>query len=258
VKRNRTVNIKPNSIGPDVGAVIAVMIAAALLSGCNLGAPYNPNQVYGSGNVITEQRSISGVSEVVLKTSGDLTVEQNGTEALSVEGEDNILPLITTAVSGNRLTIDVKSGSSFSNSRPLRFHLSVKDIDYLSTTGSGNIGMSGVQSDRLQTEVAGSGNVTLTNVTAQNYTAKTTGSGGITASGSVEHQGVTGMGSGTYDGHDLQSKSAEVNLSGSGSATVRVSDTLDASVNGSGSVHYIGDPKVTAQDHGSGEIAKVR
>lgn len=251
-------NIKSSRIGPVVGAVVAVTIVMGLLSGCTVGELDNPNTVRGSGNVTTEQRPISGVSEVVLTTSGDLTVEQNGTEALTVEGEDNILPLITTEVSGSRLTISTKNGSSFSTTRPLRFHLSVKDIVYLGTIGSGNIGMAGAHTDQLQTETAGSGNVTVSDVTAQNYSAKTGGSGGITASGNVDIQGVTGIGSGNYDGSDLQSKSAKVDLIGSGNATLSVSDALDASVGGSGSVRYIGNPKVTSKDYGSGEIAKMR
>jgi hypothetical protein len=258
VEKYSTLKIKSGKIGRQAVAVIAVVIAVGLLSACTFGAPDNPNMVVGSGNVITEQRPVSAVSEVMLTTSGDLTVEQNGTEALTVEGEDNIVPLITTEVSGNRLTIGTKDGASFSNTRPLRFQLSVKVIGYIGNSGSGNISMSGVESNQLKTEVNGSGNVTLTDVAAQEYTTNINGSGGIVASGSVQSQDVKGIGSGNYDGSNLQSKSATVNLSGSGDATLKVSDTLDASVNGSGSVRYTGNPKVTSQVHGSGQVTQER
>jgi 3D (Asp-Asp-Asp) domain-containing protein len=251
-------NTRIRRTGPMIAAFIAVVTTIGLLGGCTVGAPDNPNMVRGSGHVITEQRQVSDLSEVVLTMSGNLTIEQNGTEAFTMEGEDNILPLITTEVSGNRLTIGTRSGASFSTTRSLRFYLSVKSISYICATGSGNIGMAGAQGNQLRTETTGSGNVTLTSVAAKSYTAKTTGSGGITASGSAESQDVTGTGSGDYDGRDLQSKSAKVALSGSGNATVKVSDTLDASVSGSGSVRYIGDPAVTRQDQGSGEITKLR
>jgi hypothetical protein len=256
--------ISISRIGPFTVAVIVVVIAIGLLSGCSLGAQNNGNNgnngdmVVGSGKVITEQRPVSEVSEVVLATRGDLTIDQNGTEALTVEGEDNILPLITTEVSGNRLTIRTKDGPDFNNTRPLRYRLSVKAINYIGAASSGNIGMAGVQSDQLTTEVTGSGNVTLTNVAGQDYTASTGGSGVTTVSGNVVSEDITGVGSGNYDGSSLQSKSATVNLSGSGNATVRVSDTLNTTVNGNGSVHYIGNPKVTSQVHGSGQITQSR
>jgi hypothetical protein len=232
-------------------------VVAALLSGCTPGTT-NPNIVRGSGHVITEARQVSGLREVTLAISGDLIIAQGGTESLSIEGEDNIVPLITTEVAGNKLTIGVENSTSFSNSKPLRFYLSVRNIAYVRTAGSGDIQLSGFEGDKLRVETSGSGRVTVTGITAGVVSARTTGSGDIAISGEVESQAVTCSASGGYEGRDMQSKSAKVELSGSGDAVVRVSDTLDASVRGSGSIRFIGSPTVTTYDSGSGEVEQVR
>jgi hypothetical protein len=242
------------------GHVISILASVAVawsLAGCTVGAD-NMNLVRGSGKVINELRQVSGLNEVVLAMSGDLIIKQDGTEALTIEGEDNIVPLISTEVNARRLTIRILDNGSFSNTKPLRFHLSVKDLTYISATGSGNINTQGLKSDNLKLETMGSGNITASNISADSCTAVTSGSGNIVASGKANSLDVTGTGSGSYEGKDLEGKSANVTLSGSGNATVRVSDTLDASVSGSGSVRYIGDPAVTRRDSGSGEIVKVK
>lgn len=249
-------NVNIHEFGHAFRSVVAVVVVG-LLAGCTAGT-LNPNIVRGSGNVINESRQVSGLNEVVLTMSGDLTIEQNGTEALTIEGEDNIVPLITTEVTGNRLTISTKGTTGFSTTKPLRFQLSVKDLAHIRASGSGNISMQGLNSDRLGVETTGSGDITAKDIAASTVTARTSGSGNIVVAGKAESLDITGTGSGNYMGRDLQSKSAKVVLSGSGDATVRVSDTLDATVSGSGSVRYIGDPTVTRHDSSSGEIVQVK
>ena len=147
-------------------------LAAALivwsLAGCTV-TTNNPNMVRGSGNVITEPRQVSRLSEVVLTISGDLIINEDGTEALTIEGEDNITPLITTEVKNNRLTIGTGQSTSFSNTKPLRFHLSVKSLSYICATGSGNISAQGINSNELKIETTGSGNITAKNISAENF-----------------------------------------------------------------------------------------
>jgi hypothetical protein len=50
----------------------------------------------GSGNVITESRVVSGSDEILLSGSGEVVVDVDGTESLTIEAEDNIMPLLTT------------------------------------------------------------------------------------------------------------------------------------------------------------------
>jgi len=50
---------------------------------------------------------------------------------------------------------------------------------------------------------------------------------------------------------------AVVTLSSMGSATVRVSGTLDVTISGSGTVYYIGNPVITSNITGTGSLQKI-
>jgi hypothetical protein len=66
---------------------------------------------------------------------------------------------------------------------------------------------------------------------------------------------VTVSGSGEYAGSDLATQQTEVEVSGSGNAKVNVTDSLTATVTGSGNVTYTGNPAQVQQDSsGSGDI----
>jgi hypothetical protein len=63
-------------------------------------------------------------------------------------------------------------------------------------------------------------------------------------------------GVGSFNGEDLKVKQAKVRNKGVGSAVVNVSEQLDASILGLGSIEYIGSPQVTESVKGLGEIKK--
>ena len=50
---------------------------------------------------------------------------------------------------------------------------------------------------------------------------------------------------------------ATITVGGTGRATIRVSETLDARVSGAGSVAYIGEPSVSQDVSAAGKVTKV-
>ena len=87
------------------------------------------------------------------------------------------------------------------------------------------------------------------------------GSGSVTLDGSSVSLDLMMDGSGDFSGEDLRTQKASASIAGSGSAWMFVTDTLRASVSGSGGLTYAGDPVQVATDvTGSGtvEIAAPR
>ena len=64
-------------------------------------------------------------------------------------------------------------------------------------------------------------------------------------------------GSGELDLLEVRARSARIDVSGSGGATVQVSERLDAKVSGSGDVRYRGQPVVQADVSGSGDVERI-
>jgi Putative auto-transporter adhesin, head GIN domain len=233
--------------------ILSVLTLAAL--GCSLVSAGPINGVIGSGKVVQETRSVSGFNQIELAVSGDVYVQQGETESLTIEGEDNILPLITTEVQGSRLVIGSKPAISINVMRSLVFHITVKDLRGLKISGSGNFNVGQVQTSDMDLQISGSGQISLDGLTAQSLNASIGGSGTIQVSaGSVAKQSIEIPGSGNFNAGQLQSQTAMVRLDGSGNATVWVTDRLNVAVNGSGNVDYYGSPQVSSTINGSGNV----
>jgi hypothetical protein len=206
-----------------------------------------------AGAQTTQQRTISGVTAVRVLTSGDLTITPGTTETLSVTAGENQMAGLTSQVIDGTLILD-NTSNDFSDGR-ISYALTVPPLVAVELSGSGGADGVGVLTGDAQITVTGSGDATLTGLDLAGVTVDMTGSGDVTLAGSASSQQVTVTGSGTYQADELTSERADVRLSGSGDAAVDVTGTLTATVTGSGSVTYTGNPTDIKQSStGSGEV----
>jgi hypothetical protein len=215
---------------------ISVLLTATV--SCNISV------VRGSGNVISEDRAVSGFSKVLISGSGEIFIEQGDEESLTIKAEDNIIPLITTEVSGDTLNISHGPGPIVTNTKSIEIYLRVKDLDSISTSGSANINCSGLSTSNLIINTTGSGNVVISNLENDSIDIGSSGSGNFTLAGNTNSLKISTNGSGGCDAENLKSKDCIIDVNGSGNITVNVSDTLDASIDGSGNISYSGNPTV--------------
>ncbi len=206
----------------------------AVLSACTGMFP----GVHGSGKVISEPRTVSGFTTVSMGGDGRLTIEQTGTESLTVTTDDNLLPYIRTEVNGGTLELGLKDMTNVEPTNGVEFRLTVKSLDGLRISGSGRANAKNLSTDNLHVRISGSGNVA--------------------AQGAADRIDLDISGSGDFDGTTLRAKQADVRVSGSGGVIVNASDTLDANVSGSGSVRYVGAPHVSQHVSGSGSVERVK
>ena len=183
---------------------------------------------------VTESRDVSGFTGVALTSIGDLHIEQTGTESLTIEADADVLPQLTSNVSSGILELGVAPGTTIATSRRIIYRLTVATLDSIAVSGAGDATASDLRADRLTVEVSGAGEIIL--------------------AGTVNSQAVTISGTGDYNGEDLQSATAKVTIDAAGNAVLQVSDRLDATVSGVGSLEYIGDPQVTKDISGVGSV----
>ena len=199
----------------------------ALLAGCG---------VRGSGVMATETRPVSGFSEVALSGSGDVHIAQTGQESLTIEAEDNLLPLLETYVDGSTLVLRVRPNTSIRPTRTIRYRVTVAQLDGASISGSGSIRAEGVDSQRFRSSISGSGSATL--------------------AGRARAIDLSISGSGSYDASRLEAETGRFSISGSGSGVVNASEELDVSISGSGSIEVVGKPWVEQHISGSGRVSR--
>lgn len=218
------------------------------------------NATRGSGKTATETREVSGFSAVQLGWLGDLAITQGNTEGLTIEAEDNILPLISTRVDGGILIIELVDSASEGAVIPtqsVKYNLQVKDLKSIDLSGAGNISAPALESEKLRLTLGGAGKVDLKQVKTQELEATSSGAGSLTLEGIADSQSVNMSGLGNYSAEDLQSNDAVVAISGAGNATVWTAKTLDVNISGAGSVSYYGSPEVTQSISGVGSVKSL-
>jgi hypothetical protein len=243
-------------------AVWPLALAAALFAGgCSnddgdvLGG--GETEIVGNGVVISESRPVNGVFGVRLESIGTLHVEQGSSETLRVEADENILPYIVTAMSGATLEIRTEPGFELIPTR-IDFYLTVVDLDRIELAGLGRIEVADLVTSALNLENTGAGEIDLSNLTANELSVNHSGLAQIRVKGQVNGQNVELTGLGDYEAGELASSEVEVLITGAGSVTVRVSLSLTATITGTGSVYYYGDPPtIDFTDSGTGELVHL-
>jgi hypothetical protein len=232
---------------------LAVMVSAGAV-GCHDAGWTSLAVRRGSGVVASEERKIGEIDSIVLDGAADVEVTVGGEPSLTIEADDNLLTTIATTVEGNQLTISTME--NYSTNLGVRVYVTCPRLRSLVLNGAGDITTNEVASEDLEVTVNGSGNI-WTSPSVKRLSAEITGSGNVKGKGSADTLEAKVSGSGSLDSEDLIAKNATIELSGSGSATVKVTDLLDADVSGSGSISYHGNPTVTSSVSGSGRLARV-
>jgi hypothetical protein len=124
-------------------------------------------------------------------------------------------------------------------------------------SGSGDINLKG-KCGSFDSDVSGSGKVELAMAIAGTADFSVSGSGKIIASGSSDAVKTNISGSGKVLAANLQTNRCDVRISGSGDVEINVKNELDATISGSGTVSYKGNPnKVNSNASGSGSVRKM-
>jgi len=214
--------------------------------------------VKGSGKVVTAVRSVSGFNRIDLSGIGQLFIEVGEEEALDIEAEDNLLQYIETDVSGDTLTIGIKSGTSIQPTREINYYLTVIDLESISVSGAGNVQTDALSSSDFLIRISGAGNIDIERLDANNLDVNISGLGNLDINGGqVDTQDIDISGSGNFDAVEMESSEAGIHLSGLGGASVWVTGKLDADISGAGSVKYKGNPTVKSNVTGLGSINKI-
>jgi len=208
--------------------VISLVVLAA---GCHHG---RFAEISGSGKRELQKRNVAPFTSISAEGAFTIEVTCQKDQSLEVEGDDNVLEFVTADVSGNILRL--KNTKNFSTNEPVKFRISVPNLEGLSVNGAGRIDVKNVNNDKFEID--------------------TNGAPTIVVSGTTKVIDVGANGAGKVDAHNLHASRGVVDSKGVARVDLDVSDQLDATVNGPSTVTYKGDPVVNKTIHGPGKIEK--
>lgn len=234
------------------------MLSAAFISiGCDVLDP----AVKGSGKVDVEKRQVAPFTGIAVDGSADVTVTYGTEQRVEITTDDNILPIITTEVSDRVLNIDSKE--SYSTSYGVSVAITIPTLVSIEIDGSGDVGVEGTQLENrpvenFKVEIDGSGDVRISGLSATNVSAEIEGSGDITIAGTGVKLKAKVEGSGNIGADMFQVLNGTVWVEGSGDVRVYATESLEATVSGSGDIYYRGNPpRLNTSVTGSGDIIKL-
>ena len=210
---------------------LLLLLIPILVTGCHQG---RYSQLRGSGKRVVQKREVPSFASI--STEGAFTIEVTCQKnpSLEVEGDDNVLSLVTAEVSNNVLRL--RNTGNYSPSEPVKFRISVPNLDGLSVSGAGKIDIKGMNNDKFEIDASGAPTISV--------------------AGNTKVIDIDTSGAGKIDTHNLHASRGVVDSKGVSKVDVDVADQLDVTISGPSSVTYKGDPVVNKTIHGPGKVEK--
>ena len=216
--------------------------------------------IKGSGNIVSKEIPISDYTEIEVGGVAEIVYEQQTVREpyFQINVDDNILPLLDIKVENNKLIIKTKDNSSISPSR-FKVYTNSNNLGKIKLAGSGEVHLKGeVNSKDLKIELAGSGDIVADSLYCDRFDMSIAGSGTARLRGASNNSSFSVAGSGDIKGYNFSVDKLSTSIAGSGDVQITVGSSLTASIAGSGSLRYQGNPEVVdTKVAGSGEIKKV-
>lgn len=241
-----------------VAAALAAGLAATATPSMAAGWSFGGERVEGNGKVQRQVRQVSHFTGLALEVPGKLELRMGDSEGLSIEGDDNVLPLIETVVENGTLKIRPSKRNLSLRTRNLKIVVNARQIERLALGGSGSVHADALRAPRLNVDLGGSGDIDVRTLDSDAVSVSVGGSGDFKAgAGRARKLSVSIGGSGTVDMGGVQVDDASISVAGSGEATVWARNALSSTIAGSGDVRYYGDPRVSKSIVGSGDVRRI-
>ena len=233
--------------------LFAVLAAAFLIQSCTeiMGG------TKGKGSVEKFMRSETGFTGVDMQCSADVFVKQATDFKIVVEGQKNIVDLLQMSVEKGVLKVYFKDNIGNISYDKLNIYVEAPNFENLIVSGSGDIRADELLSSKdLNLSVSGSGNIDIKNMTSEKVLAEVGGSGNIKLNGTTQSAKLGISGSGNIVAKSLSAKTVDASVSGSGNIKCSAETNLEGEISGSGDIRYAGSPSVKSRVTGSGSIEK--
>jgi hypothetical protein len=243
--------------------ILFVLTLGVISAAC--AAPVRPRVIQGSGDIIVEDRKVSGFKEIQMAGAGRMIITQGDEESLSIETDDNLLEYIETKVTGDTLEIDftdeiilAPGGENILDpSEGFVFRISVIDLDAILVSGGADIQVGKLKTERFLISFSGAGNISVDDLSADNLEVIISGAGNVDLTGKVSSQEIRLSGLGHFGGFDLESQRASVTISGAGGADLWATEALDVVISGAGDVDFYGNPTLSQEISGLGRLQSL-
>jgi hypothetical protein len=195
-----------------------------------------------------------------MRTYGKVILTQGDSETLSVQGSDNIVPVLQTTVENGVLVIQSQEKINITglhDEKVLVFTIGVKDLTSLDISGAADVEMVNLSTAALAITMSGAGQFVLDQLNTDSLDILLSGVGNVEVSGEATTAKIDISGAGSVNASDLKIQTCDAVISGLGGATVWVTERLSGNISGGGNVNYYGNPITDTESTGIGQFKSL-
>jgi len=243
--------------------LISVVLAMSLLGGC-LSVSIGPNigvgshgSVRGEGEIMVFPVETGDFTSVSVGGVFEIDYRQSSVRSITVEIQENLFEHLSFSVTDGLLT--VRSETIFTvdwNSTP-RLTIYAPTLEQVIFSGASSTGnWDTLIAEDLSLHISGASSATIP-IEANRLSVNISGAGNINLHGEADIVDFQTSGAADISAGELQTRIANISISGAGNVTIACSEELNATLSGAGSLRYIGDPFVTQRIMGVGSISQI-
>lgn len=207
--------------------IIGIVLAVVFFGSCT------SDDISGSGVPTTENRDLNAFVAVSVEGIADVNIVQGNTQSVKITADDNIIDLVKTEIKDGTLEIYLSSGHNYKNI-DVSLEIMAKGLNGVANKGTGTMKVDNVDSPEFYLNNSGSGDISL--------------------SGASNGLRIENEGSGRISGFTFLADTCSIETIGSGDVEISCKDELDVQIDGSAKVFYKGNPLITKNITGSGNV----
>jgi len=196
------------------------IIVLTIVSGCLFSScDWNNDQtVVGTGDVMSMEVDVPDFEGVSVTGTCNVDIIIGETQSVELHAQQEILDVMTYEVKYQILYIGFKPGYTVNTSKDISASIVIPTVSHVSVTGAADFELAGAKQEALDIHITGTGNVSA---------------------------------------FDMEVNDCIIRISGAGNCEVNVAESLDVIISGVGNVLYMGDPAVTSEVSGVGNVNPV-
>tara|TARA_R110002124_G_scaffold163743_1_gene331143 strand:+ start:234 stop:974 length:741 start_codon:yes stop_codon:yes gene_type:complete len=235
---------------------IVVAVSALLLASCN--QVINLKSITGSGEVITENRTVTDdFKSIEVSNSIDLVVEQSDKVQITVEADDNLINSITTKIENGVLIISCDYDSFF-DIESKKVTVKMPSIEALRASSASSVSSSNkLRGEEITVRASSAANIKL-DLEYDRVDAKASSAGTIAMNGLALSLNSAASSGSDIDADDLFSNEVIATASSGASITINPIVKLKAKATSGSSILYVKTPKsIERKTSSGGSIEKI-
>ena len=213
--------------------------------------------VRGTGEMVSRPIQTEDFTAINISGFYHVTYRQARSSSITVEMQENLFEYLQISVENGTLIVDSRRTFRTNGANTPRLYIDAPFLEGIRIAGAVSTGdWDTINAERFSISVAGASEMTIP-MEVERLDVRIAGGASLTLSGEVDTAELSAAGAADVSAGRLQTRDADISITGAGSVTIAASDNLNVSIAGAGSVRYIGDPAVTQSILGAGSVERA-